>query len=267
MQNKIGLIAGNGLFPILLAQAAKEQGCQVIAVAIKEETSPDLAQQVERIQWISLGELKKLFKFFQEEQIDQAVMAGQIKPAALFGKIAFDDEFLSLLKEAKDRKADSLLKAVAERLGTIGVKLLDSTIFLKRYLAQKGQLTKSNPTQSEWEDIAFGFETAKQIAGLDIGQTVVVKNKAILAIEAIEGTDEAIRRAAVWDGLGVVVVKVSKPKQDMRFDVPVIGLETISVLDEVKARVLAVEAGKTLFLQKERCFSQAENSGICIVGV
>lgn len=263
---KIGLIAGNRKFPIIFSQAAKKRNYYVVAVAIKGDTSYKLKKYVDKIYWIGLNEFKRLFEIFKTEGITKIVMAGQISPRRLFSKdIDKDEELKNLLASIENKKADTVFKAVAEKLKSLGFELLDSTTFIENFLPKKGTLTEREPGFDEWEDIYFGFELAKEIAYLDIGQTVVVKNRAIVAIEALEGTDNLIRRAGRIVGSGIVVVKVSKPKQDMRFDIPVVGLNTIKNLIKVKAACLSIEAGRTLFIDKEESIKLANRKGIKVV--
>ncbi|MFH1245333.1 MAG: UDP-2,3-diacylglucosamine diphosphatase LpxI [Candidatus Omnitrophota bacterium] len=268
MSERIGLIAGNGQFPVLFAQAASAKGKEVIAIAVREETSPELTRYVHKIIWLNVGELKKFFSVLKEEKLKKIVMAGQIKPRHIFDQTVVKDEALTgFLTKVKDKRADSLLGTLARILRVMGIKLLDSTTFLQDYLVKRGTLTGIQPSSAQWEDIYFGRKIAKSIGGLDIGQTVVVKDKAILAVEAIEGTDAAIQRGGVLGGKGTVVVKVSKPHQDMRFDIPLVGPVTIDSLKTSYCAVLAMEAGKTLFLDKEECVQTAEKAGIALVGI
>jgi len=262
---KIGLIAGSGKFPLIFSQYAKARGRNICAVAVKGETSKELEDLVDRVYWVEVGQLERLFKIFKDEGITRAIMAGKISPTLLLkDDLAVDEELKELLDHAKDKRADSLLGAVARRLKKAGIDLIDSTTYLSDLLPHEGILTQRQPSQAEWEDIRFGFDIARKIAGLDIGQTVVVKDKAILAIEAIEGTDEAIRRGGALGNGEVVVVKVSKPKQDMRFDIPVVGPETIRSLTQAKASCLAIEAQKTLLIDKEEVVRLADRSGISV---
>ena len=264
---RIGLIAGNGNFPLLFAKAARRRGDKIVAVAIKEETSKRLVKYVDTIHWIGVGELNKLFQIFRKGKINRAIMAGQIRPSFLFNNISMDREFKILLESVKDKKADSLLGAVAKRLGEMGITLINSTTYLLDFLPSEGVLTSRSPTSKEWQDIQFGKKVAKQIAGIDIGQTVVVKDKAVLAIEAMEGTDETILRGGKLGNGYAVVVKVSKPRQDMRFDIPVVGPRTIDSLVTSRAKVLAIEAKKTLLIDKGRCIKKANSHGIAIVAI
>jgi DUF1009 family protein len=266
--NRIGLIAGNGRFPILFAQEAKRKGVEIVAIGINEETEKELEEYVDRIYWLGVGELEKLFQVFLKEKITSIVMAGQVKHRTLFEQnIKIDSQMQKLLDTVKDKKTDSLIGAVAKRLEGMGLKILESTMFLSEGLPEKGLLTKNSLNEKILKDIEFGRGIAKSIAGLDIGQSVVVKDRVCLAIEAIEGTDEAIRRGARYGKDGIVVVKVSKPNQDMRFDVPIIGPETIKLLREVKAACIAIEAKKTLIIDKEEAIRLANESGIGIVAI
>jgi len=265
---KIGLIAGNRKFPLIFAKAAKMRNYYIVAVAIKGETSPKLEKFVDKIYWLSLNEFSRMFEIFKSEGITQIVMAGQISPYRLFSKeIDKDAELKNILAQIKDKKADTIFGAIAERLKGLGFELLNSTTFIEDLLPQKGILTKREPNFNEWEDIYFGLDLAKEIAYLDIGQTVAIKNKAIVAVEALEGTDNLIRRAVRISGGGITVVKVSKPNQDMRFDIPVVGLNTIKNLVKAHAVCLAIEAGKTLFIDKDISIQLADKKGISIVAV
>ncbi len=268
MAERIGLIAGNGQFPVLFAQGAKSSGREVVAIAVREETTPELAGYVDKIIWIGVGEFAEFFRILKRENLKKVVMAGQIRPGLIFDKSIPKDEGLQkFLSRVKDKRANSMLGGIARILRSKGIKLLDSTTFLKSYLVPRGVLTGCSPTPAQWQDIRFGRTIARRIAGLDIGQTVVVKDKAILAVEAIEGTDEAIRRGGALGKSGAVVVKVSKPHQDMRFDIPLVGPKTIDSLAAASCAVLAMEAGKTLFLEKENCLKTAEANNLCLLGI
>lgn len=265
---KIGLIAGNRKFPLLFAQEARKKGCSIVAIAIKGDTSPKLKKLVDKIYWLGLSEFQKMFEILKAEGVDGVVMAGQVSPRRLFSKeINRSEELKKILQSLKDKKTDTLFSAVAQKLEAEGLVLLDSTTFIEEYLPKKGTLTKHEPDSDTWEDIYFGLSLAKAVANLDIGQTVAVKSKAIVAVEAFEGTDNLIRRAGRIGRGKIVVVKVSKPKQDMRFDIPVVGLNTIKNLVRAKARCLAFEAGKTLFLDKAESIRLADKKGISIVAV
>ncbi|RKY35970.1 MAG: DUF1009 domain-containing protein [Candidatus Omnitrophota bacterium] len=268
MSGKIGLIAGNGKFPLLFAQATKKLGNYVVAVAIEEETEKQLENLVDEIHWISVGNLVDLLGILKQAQVKKVVMAGQIRHELLFSGVKLDKDLQNLFSNLPDRRTDTILRSFAQKIEESGIKLLDSTTFIKEYLPKKGVLSKTNPSKGQIEDIEFGFSIAKTIAGVDIGQTVVVKNKVVLAVETIEGTDAAIDRGSLYcQYSGAVVIKVSKPNQDMRFDIPVIGANTIEVLIRNKISVLAIEAKKTLFMDKEFVLSKADKHNIAIVAV
>lgn len=263
--DKVGLIAGNGNFPILCAKEASRRGIEVVAVGIKGETDPVLEGLVERFFWLNLGELTRLIRCFKSEGVDKALMVGHIKHVSIFKKLSWDYKAISLLLRLKNKKADTLLGGVVQTLENEGIKILPSTTFLSHLLPSKGVMTKKMPTKIIENDVSFGMEIAKAIAGLDIGQTVVVKNKSVVAVEAMEGTDETIRRGGMIGGKGIIIVKVSKPQQDIRFDVPVIGLKTIQIMAEVKASAIAIDAKKTLFFDQEKALAVANKLGICII--
>ncbi|MBU1147209.1 MAG: UDP-2,3-diacylglucosamine diphosphatase LpxI [Candidatus Omnitrophica bacterium] len=262
---RIGLIAGNGEFPILFAQEAKKKGVEVIAIGIKEETEKRLENYASKIYWLGAGELEKLFQVLLKEKLKEVVMAGQVRHKRLFENIKLDAGMQKLLAEVKDKRTDSLIGSIAKKLEQAGVKVLDSTTFLSDYLPKKGVLTKNNLDKRILDDIEFGRGIAKSVAGLDIGQTVVVKDKTVLAVESIEGTDETIKRAAKYGKDGIVVIKVSKPDQDMRFDVPIIGPDTIRLLGQLKASCIAIEANKTLIIDKEETIKLADEAGVGVV--
>ncbi len=239
-----------------------------MAVAIKKDTSPKLKGLVDKIYWIGLGEFRRMFEIFQQEGVKKVIMAGQISPARLFSKeIEKSAELRQILSSIKDKKADTIFGGIAKKLEEGGFQLIDSTTFIEDLLPKKGTLTALEPELCVWGDVHFGFELAKAIASLDIGQTVAVKDKAVVAVEALEGTDNLIRRAGSITRGGITVVKVSKPKQDMRFDIPVIGLNTVKNLIKAGARCLAIEADKTLFIDREEAVRLAETRGISIVAV
>jgi DUF1009 family protein len=265
--NKIGLIAGNGQFPIAFARAAKEKGLHVIAVAHEGETLPELAQLVDSIFWVKVGQLGKIINIFKVQGVVDVLLAGGIKKTRFFGNTMPDMRGMALLAKMVHKKDDSLLRAVAEELESEGITVRESTLYLDNIVAQRGILTKRKPSKEERRDIEFGWHMAKEIGRLDIGQAVVVKDQVILAVEAIEGTDEAIRRGGKLCGQGAVVVKVCKPQQDLRFDLPAIGAQTIISLLEVKASCLAVEAGKTIVIERESVIAEADRAGISIIAL
>lgn len=266
--DRIALIAGSGKFPLFLANAARANGVQVIAIAINSESDKEIEKVVGKVYWLNLGDGNKLIDILKKEEIRYAMMAGAITKTTLFKEsLRFDEEAKRVLKRVIDRRDDTLLSAVANRLRDFGIELIDSTTFVKGMMPPKGVLTKRKPSPEELEDVDFGYKIAKEMGRLDIGQSVVVKKKAIIAVEAIEGTDEAIKRGGMLAGEKTVVVKTSKPNQDMRFDIPVVGLTTIESLKEAKASVLAIEAGKVLVLEKDEVVKEADKAGICIVAV
>jgi DUF1009 family protein len=265
--NKIGLIAGNGNFPIAFARAARLKGMQVVAVAHEGETLPELANLVDVIFWVKVGQLGKIIQLFKQEGVVDVLMAGGIKKTRFFGNTMPDLRGMAMLAKMVHKKDDSLLRAVADELKSEGIIVRESTLYLDSIVAQKGILTKRKPAKPERQDIEFGWQMAKEIGRLDIGQTVVLKDQVILAVEAIEGTDEAIRRGGVLCGQGAVVVKVCKPQQDLRFDLPAIGTQTIRSMAEVKASCLAIEAGKTIILERETVVHDADRADITIIAV
>ncbi len=266
----LGLIAGNGRFPFLVAEEARKNGRRVVAVAFKEEADPALEQAVDKLHWVYIGQLNKLIKLFQSEGVEEVVMAGLVRHSNMYAdlrKFHPDMRVLRLFFKLKDRKANTILTALADDLAKDGLKLMPSITHLQHCLAPLGVMTKRKPTTEELADIKFGFQLAKGMAGLDVGQTVCVKKKGVVAVEAMEGTDRCIRRAGEMSRGPFVVVKVSKPNQDLRFDVPVVGLNTIENFSEAGGGVLAIEAGKTLILDQARLVEWANSAKICIVGV
>ena len=261
---KLGIIAGHGPLPFIAAAEAKAQGLRVVAVAIKEEADPAIEQAVDRTYWISVGELGALLRAFTGEGVADAVMVGKLRLSLLFSKLRPDLRGALLYFRLKDRRGDTILEAVAEELKREGILIHECTRFLSSILLPKGVLTARVPNEQEWEDIRFGREIAKAIASLRIGQTVVVKNRTILAVESAEGTDEAIRRGGRL-GRGGVVVKVSRPDQDLRFDLPVVGKGTVEALEEAKATALALDAGRTFLLDGQEVKRSADEAGIAIV--
>jgi len=260
-----GLIAGNGRFPFLVLEGARSQGIDMAVIALKEEASEDLAQSAKRLHWVSLGELSKAIDLMHREGVTQAVMAGQVKHAKIFSSIRPDWKLAKLMFSLPRKNTDSLIGAVARVLEDEGIRLVDSTLFLKPLVPEAGVITKRAPDAHEAEDIAYGLTVARQISAMDIGQTVVISDRACVAVEAMEGTDETIARAArIAGGKPLVVVKVSKPGQDMRFDVPVVGLPTIEQMKSARATALALDAGRTLLFDKEKLLAQADAAGIAI---
>ncbi len=261
----LGIIAGNGVYPRQLADAARKAGVRkIIAAAFSDETDPALTQHVDLIEWMRVGQLSRLLKFFREQEIHHAVMAGQIAPRNLFD-LRPDWKALLVLAKLKQRNAESIFTAIADELAKIDVDLLPATTFLEDSLAPAGLIAGPKLTRREKEDVAYGWKIAREIACLDIGQTVIVKSGTILAVEAFEGTNDAIKRGGALARKSAVMIKVAKPNQDMRFDVPVIGVETIRVAAEVKLRVIAVEAHKTLLLERDTIVDLAEREKISIV--
>ena len=260
-----GLIAGNGQFPFLVLEAAREQGIEMAVIAIKEEASPELEKIATRLHWVSLGELSRTLELLHDEGVTHAVMAGQVKHNKIFSSIRPDWKLAKLLFSLPLKNTDSLIGAVARVLESEGVQLVDSTSFLKPLIPAPGVLTRRAPDEREAADIAYGMEIAKHIAGLDLGQTVVIRDRACVAVEAMEGTDEAIERAArVVDSGSLVVVKVSKPRQDMRFDVPVIGPKTVEVMKGCRVSALGMDAGRTLLFDRPHVIAAADAAGIAI---
>jgi DUF1009 family protein len=263
-----GLIAGNGRFPVLVLEGARSQGIEMAVIALKEEASPELEKIAKRLHWVSLGELSKTIELLQQEGVTQAVMAGQVKHNKIFSAIRPDWKLAKLLFSLPRKNTDALIGAVARVLEEEGIRVVDSTIFLKPLVPEPGVLTRRPPNEHEAEDIAYGIGVARQIAGMDIGQTVVISDRACVAVEAMEGTDETIARAArITGGKPLVVVKISKPGQDMRFDVPVVGLLTIEQMKSAGATALAVDAGRTLLFDREKLVGLADASGIAIEAV
>jgi DUF1009 family protein len=263
-----GLIAGNGRFPFLVLEGARSQGIDMTVIAIKEEADPDLAKLTPRIHWVSLGELSKTIELLHQEGVTQAVMAGQVKHNKIFSAIRPDWKLAKLLLALPQKNTDSLIGAVAKVLQDEGISLVDSTKFLQPLLSEAGVLTKRSLTTEESADIAYGLKIARNIAAMDIGQTVIISAQACVAVEAMEGTDEAIARAArIVSGKPLVVVKVSKPQQDMRFDVPVVGLPTIAVMKSAGATALAIDARRTLLFDRAELLAAADAAGIAIQAV
>jgi DUF1009 family protein len=269
---RLGLIAGNGRFPFLVLDAARRLGHDVTIVALKSETFPELADLAARppaaaFHWISLGQLGALIKLFADAGVTQAVMAGQVKHTKLFDVMtSADTTLLGVLMRLKTKNTDGLIGGIANAMRDRGIELLDSTAFLAPLLAKAGTLTRRGPDADEQADLEFGYRIADTVAGLDIGQTIAVKSAAVVAVEAMEGTDAVIARAGQLAGAGVRIVKVAKPNQDMRFDVPVVGVSTIEAMTAAGATLLSVDAGKTLMIDGDEIVKAADAANICIVG-
>ena len=266
--DKVGLIAGSGRFPVIFAQNARDIGVRVIAVAHRGETAEEIEQFAEDVTWIRVGQLGKIIRTFQKAEVRNAVMAGGIRKARMFSNFRPDPRGLALLARVRSRDDDQLLRGVAAELEREGIRVLESTLFLERIIpAEPGVLTRTHPSPEQWQDVRTGIPLAKTLGRMGIGQTLVLKEGVILAVEAIEGTDAAIRRGGgVADG-PVVVVKMSKPQQDLRFDVPAVGPGTIEVLKEVGGGVLAVERRRSILLDKETLLATADHAGIAVVAV
>jgi DUF1009 family protein len=260
-----GLIAGNGDFPFLVLEGARSQGIEMAVIAIKEEASPALERAAKRLHWVSLGELSRTIELLHQEGVKRAVMAGQVKHNKIFSAIRPDWKLAKLLFALPSKNTDSLIGAVAKVLEEEGIELVNSTEFLGPLLPQEGVLTRRAPSEDETADIVYGRRIAREIAGLDLGQTVVIRDCACVAVEAMEGTDETIERAGrIASGQRITVVKVSKPKQDMRFDVPVIGAKTIDVMRRSGATALAIDAGRTLLFERDALIGAADEASIAI---
>jgi UDP-2,3-diacylglucosamine hydrolase len=261
----LGIIAGNGVYPRKLADAARKAGVRkIVAAAFSDETDPVLTQHVDLVEWLRVGQLSRLLKFFREQKVHQAIMAGQIAPKNLFD-LRPDWKALLVLAKLKRRNAESIFAAIADELAKVNVDLLPATSFLEDQLAHAGLIAGPKLSRREEEDVDLGWKIAKENARMDIGQTVIVKNGTVLAVEAFEGTNDAIKRGGALAREDAVMIKVAKPNQDMRFDVPVIGIETIRIAADAKLRVIAVEAGKTLLLERGVIVDLANRAKISIV--
>jgi DUF1009 family protein len=264
---KIGLIAGSGQFPILFSKAAKAKNMSVYAAALSQEADPELERQVEGIEWIALGQVKKIVRFFKKNQITDAVMLGAVLKTRIFSDIKPDMKALSMVFGMDHTHDDGLLRAFADGMEKEGIRIRSSTFLLPHLLAPSGCWTKRKPTRSEKADITLGWHLAKEIGRLDIGQCVVVGGGSVLAVEAIDGTDATIRRGGALGKGSAVVVKVCKPNQDMRFDVPAAGSGTINTMNEADARVLVIEAGKTVVFDRQEMISLADQYGISVLAM
>lgn len=264
---RLGLIAGNGRFPLLFVEAARREGVEIVAVAHEGETPEEIVTLVPTVTWIRMGELGKIIATFQQAGVTQAVMAGGISKAGAFAHFHPDERGMAFISKLSSLKDDVILRGVAQELESEGIAVVESTRFLSSLVPDEGTLTVTEPNTQQWNDIRLGFTVAKEIGRWDIGQSVVVKQGTVLAVEGVEGTNAAIRRGGVLGGAGTVVVKVSKPQQDLRFDVPVVGPDTITTMQEVQAAVLAVEARKTLILDRAAFVQAAEAAGVCVVAL
>jgi hypothetical protein len=268
---RLGLIAGNGAFPFLVLDAARRLGHAVTIIAVEHEASADLASAAARepraeMHWVPLGHLGQAIELMRASGVTQAVMAGQVKHTSIFSGAMPDRLLLSVLLKLRSKNTDAIISAVADTLRDHGIEVIDSTSYLTPLLARPGVLTARQPTAEEQDDFAFGYRMADRIAALDIGQTIAVKSAAVVAVEAMEGTDAVIERAGRLAGPGVRIVKVAKPNQDMRFDVPVVGVATIEAMRAAGATALSVDAGRALLLDGEDAIRAADAAGICIVG-
>jgi hypothetical protein len=266
--SKYGLIAGNGKFPFLVLEAARSQGIEMVVAAIKEETFPEIEKHARTVHWMSLGQLGKLIKTFKSEGVSHAVMAGQVKHKQIFSSIVPDLKMIQLLASLATKNTDSLIGAVARVLENEGIHLVESTAFLQPLLPEPGVLTRRRPSDEESRDLDYGYQLARELGRLDVGQTVVVTERACVALEAMEGTDAVMERAAsLVNGRPLRVVKLAKPGQDLRFDVPVIGPGTVRLMARLKISALAIEARKTLMIDREELIKEADERGISIVAV
>jgi UDP-2,3-diacylglucosamine hydrolase len=265
---KYGLIAGNGKFPFMVLESARARNLDMVVAAIKEETFPEIDSCGYPVHWLGLGQLGKLIRVFHEAGVGKAIMAGQVKHVQIFGSSLPDLTMLKLLAGLKHRSTDALIGAVARVLEESGIQLIDSTEFLKPHLAPEGTLTRRKLDTHEKADLDFGRPVAHKIALMDVGQTLVVRDRAVVAVEAMEGTDATIRRAGeLAGGKNLTVIKVSKPKQDMRFDVPVIGPFTIQTMIDAGATALALDAGRTLLVDRQRLVEIADAADIAVEGL
>lgn len=265
MSLRFGLIAGNGKFPFLVVEGAKRAGASLSVVAIKEETDKRIDEVADNVLWVGIGQLGKMISFFEKEGVSKAMMAGQVKHVQIFSGALPDLRMMKMLFSLKQRNTDALIGGVADEMAKEGIELIDSTYFIQDQLAQEGVLTKRAPSDIEQENVAYGLQIAQEIARLDLGQTIVLRAKACVAIEAMEGTDATIKRAGELARGKLTVVKVAKPGQDMRFDVPVVGVPTIRAMIEAGASCLSLTAGKTLIFDREEMLALADKNKIAIV--
>jgi DUF1009 family protein len=280
LKMRYGLIAGNGRFPFMVVEGARRAGVSLSVAAIREETDPSIEEKVDRLTWVGIGQLGKMIRFFKGEGVEKAIMAGQVKHVQIFSRAVPDARMLKMLLRLPRRNTNSLIGAVAAELASEGIDLIDSTYFLQDYLPAAGTLTKRQPNAAERADVEYGLEIAREMARLDLGQTIVVRGKACVAIEAMEGTDETIRRAGELLRGGrqaqkklrltsgaLTVLKLSKPDQDMRFDVPVVGVPTIETMIAAGATCLCLSAGKTLMFDRDDMMALANKHKLAIISV
>jgi DUF1009 family protein len=263
---KFGLIAGNGQFPFLVVEGARKEGASLAVAAIKEETDKRIDEVAEDVLWVGIGQLGKMISYFKSRGVTKAIMAGQVKHVQIFSGALPDMRMLKMLWNLPKRNTDALIGGVADELAREGIELIDSTHFLKDHLASPGVMTKRGPNDTELGNIEYGLQIADEIARLDLGQTIVVRAKACVAIEAMEGTDATIRRAGELANGKLTVIKVAKPDQDMRFDVPVVGVPTIETMIAAGATCLSVTAGKTLIFDRDKMLALANKNDIAVVG-
>jgi DUF1009 family protein len=266
MSPRFGLIAGNGKFPFLVVEGAKKADVSLSVVAIKEETDKRIDEVAENVIWVGIGQLGKMISFLKKEGVSKAIMAGQVKHVQIFSGALPDLRMMKMLFGLKQRNTDALIGGVADEMAKDGIELIDSTYFIQDQLAHEGVLTKRAPTGIEQENVDYGLRVANEIARLDLGQTIVVRAKACVAVEAMEGTDAAIKRAGELARGKLTVVKVAKPDQDMRFDVPVIGVPTIQAMIDADATCISVTAGKTLIFDREEMLALADKNKIAVIG-
>ncbi len=268
LPRKLGIIAGNGEFPLMVLAECRRQGIETAVAAIKDETEPVVIQQATEAMWMGVGQLGRLIRWFRARNIHTAVMAGQVRHVRIFGKDRPDLRMMALLARLPRKNTDSLLGAIADELSAAGIQLMDSTLLLQDMVPREGVLSQRKPNRNEQRNIEYGRFVAREIARLDLGQTIVVRDQAVVAVEAMEGTDETIRRAAgLSHGKHLTVIKVSKPNQDMRFDVPVMGIRTVEVLRECGVTAMAIDAERSLIFHKNDVLKLADEAGIALVAL
>jgi UDP-2,3-diacylglucosamine hydrolase len=267
VNSTFGLIAGNGKLPLLLSQRIREEGHRLTAIGHIGETRKDLKHYVDSLKWVQIGQLEEIIQLLKVEGVEKVFMAGGVSKRHFFSRLKPDARALKVLSRLRDKKDDALLRAIAEEIESEGMQVVSPTLFLGKHLAPKGCWSQRQPTEREQKDMDFGYRLAREMGVLDVGQSVVVKDQIILAVEAIEGTDAAIRRGARLGRGDVAVIKICKPKQDQRLDLPVIGPSTLRVLRKAGGSLLAVEAGKTIVMDKEKVIREADRDHLCLVGL